>query len=180
MVKLNDPSYKHDIMERFKVLIYDIKAGQKLGDDHINAVNQLLLDQFEDFQGLSIPVLGQMLLFKKFDWVAGYAGFGYFQVLHTEEDHWITVKLLSDHEVLIYDIIHLKPNYYLLKQIASIAQCKTSTIELQLQRVQMQQPGSVNCGVYAIAFLTDLCHDKDPVSCQYANAIVTKSPHNLS
>ena len=50
MVKLNDPSYKHDIMERFRVLIYGIKAGQKLGDDHINAVNQILHDQFEDFR----------------------------------------------------------------------------------------------------------------------------------
>ena len=67
MVKLNDPSYKHDIMERLKVLIYDIKAGQKLWDDHINAVNQLLHDQFEDFQDLSTPVLGQKLLFQKFD-----------------------------------------------------------------------------------------------------------------
>ena len=102
--------------------------------------------------------------------MAGLAGFEYLQILHTGEDHWITVKLLSDHEVLIYDSIHLQPNYYSLKQIASIAQCKTSTIELQLQRVQMQQPGSVDCGVYAIAFLTDLCHGKDPASCQYANA----------
>ena len=158
-------------MERFKVLIYDIKAGQKLGDDHINAVNQLLHDQFEDFQGLSTPVLGQKLLFQKFDWMAGSAGFGYFQILHTGEDHWITVKLLSDHEVLIYDSIHLKPSYYSLKQIASIAQCKASTIELQLQRVQIQRPGSVDCGVYALAFLTDLCHGKDPASCQYANAV---------
>ena len=51
-------------MEKFKVLIYDIKAGQRLGDDHINAVNQLLHDQFKDFQGLSTPVLGQKLWFK--------------------------------------------------------------------------------------------------------------------
>ena len=151
-MKRNDPSYKHDIKENFKVLIYDIKAGQTLGDDHINAVNQLLHDQFEDFQGLSTPVLGQKLLFQKFDWMAGLAGFEYLQILHTGEDHWITVKLLSDHEVLIYDSIHLQPNYYSLKQIASIAQCKTSTIELQLQRVQMQRSGSVDCGVYAIAF----------------------------
>jgi len=61
------------IKERFKVLIYDIKAGQKLGDDHMNAVNQLLHSQFEDFQGLSMPVLGQKLLFQQFDWMAGLA-----------------------------------------------------------------------------------------------------------
>ena len=127
-------------------------------------------DQFEDFQGFSTPVLGQKLLFQNFEWMAGLAGFEYLQILHTGEDDCITVKLLSDYEVLIYDSILLQPNYYSLKQIASISQCKTSTIELQIQGVQMQRPGSVDCGVYAIAFLTDLCHGKDPASCQYANA----------
>jgi len=69
--------------------------------------------------------------------MAALSGVGYFQILHMGEDYWI-IKLLSDHEVLIHDSVYLQPNYYTLKQIASIAQCKTSTIELQLQRVQME------------------------------------------
>jgi len=76
-------------------------------------------------------------MFQQFDWMAGLAGFGYYQTLHTGEDHWITIKLLSDHEVLVYDSVYSQPNYC-SKQIASIAQCKTSTIDLQLERVQMQ------------------------------------------
>ena len=83
------------------------------------------------------------------------------------EDHWITIKMNSDHEVDVYDSVFLEPSYNTLKQIASIAQCKTSTIELNLERVQVQR-NSTDCGVYAIAFLTDLCHGKDPASCQYA------------
>ena len=51
--------------------------------------------------------------------------------------------------------------------IASIVQAKSSQILLHLERVQMQL-NSVDCGVYAIAFLTDLCYGKDPASCQYA------------
>ena len=69
------------------------------GDDHINAINQLLYDKFKDFQGLSTPLLGLKLSFPKFDWLAGFAGFAYFQILHTGEDHWITIKMNSDHEV---------------------------------------------------------------------------------
>lgn len=32
------------------------------------------------------------------------------------------------------------------------------------------QSNAVDCGVYAIAFLTDLCFGKDPASCQYAGS----------
>ena len=81
----------------------------------------------EDLHGLSTPVLGQQVSFRKFDWLAGAAGFCYYQILHTAADHWITIKLISDHEVEVYDSVFLEPNYYTLKKIASTAQCKTST-----------------------------------------------------
>ena len=32
------------------------------------------------------------------------------------------------------------------------------------------QPDSIDCGVYAVAFLTDLCFGKDTASCQYAGS----------
>ena len=34
------------------------------------------------------------------------------------------------------------------------------------------QSNSVDCGVYAIAFLIDLCYGKDPDSCQFATTEV--------
>ena len=34
------------------------------------------------------------------------------------------------------------------------------------------QSNSVDCGVYAIAFLTDLFYGKDPASCRYASTKV--------
>ena len=32
------------------------------------------------------------------------------------------------------------------------------------------QSNSIDCGVYAVAFLIDLCHGRDPASCQYAGS----------
>jgi len=50
----------------------------------------------------------------------GYAGNKYIQVLHTSNDHWVTIEILGDDEVKVYDSIYLQPEYYVLKQIASI------------------------------------------------------------
>ena len=156
-------------MQRFKKLIYQVKNNEKLGDDHINAANQLLRSQFEELQGLSSPVIGQKLSFDKFDWMLGYAGYAYYQVLHTGADHWVTIKAISDHEVYIYDSIFLLPTYHTLKQIAAIVQTKSPKIKLHLERVQMQS-NSIDCGVYALAFSTDLCYGKDPATCRYAGS----------
>ena len=65
----------------------------------------------------------------------------------------------------------MQPTYYTLKQIASILRTPSSQILLHLERVQMQS-NSVDCGVYVIAFLTDLCYGKDPASCWYASTEV--------
>ena len=159
---------QHDILERFRKLISDIKNGEKLSDEHINAASQLLRGQFEDLQELCSPVLGQKLSFPKFEWASGYAGYAYFQILHTGSDHWIAIKAISESEVYVYDSIFMQPTYYTLKQIASILHAPSSQILLHLERVQMQS-NSVDCGVYAIAFLTDLCYGKDPASCRYAS-----------
>ena len=45
------------------------------------------------------------------------------------------------------------------------------SIITDIMKVQMQS-NSVNCGIYAIAFLTDLCYGKDPASCRYASTEV--------
>ena len=98
------------------------------------------------------------------------AGHVYFQILHTGSDHWIAIKAISENEVYIYDSIYMKPTHCTLKQIASTLHAPSSQIILHLERVQMQS-NSVDCGVYAIAFLSDLCYGKDSASCQYAFVI---------
>ena len=81
----------------------DVDKGDKLGDEHINAANQLLCSQFPDIQGLHSPLLGQRFCFTTFDIVKGYAGYPYIQVLHTGKDHWITIDIVSEDKVRIFD-----------------------------------------------------------------------------
>ena len=65
----HDACCHHYVMERFKKLICDVQNDEKLGDDHIDAANKQLRSQFEQLRGLSSPVIGQNLSFKRFDWV---------------------------------------------------------------------------------------------------------------
>ena len=51
----HEACYQHDVITKFEALISEVRSGQKLGDDHVNAANQLLKSQFENLQGLSIP-----------------------------------------------------------------------------------------------------------------------------
>ena len=75
----HDARCYHDVMERFKKLIYDVKNNEKLhGDNYIDAANQLLHSQLEELQGLSSPVIGQNLSFEKFDWTLWYVGYAYY------------------------------------------------------------------------------------------------------
>ena len=96
----------------------------------------------------------------------GYAGFYYFQVLHTGSNHWVTVQIFSQEEARVYDSVFLKPTFHTLKQIASIVKSMCSQMQIILERVQCQK-NAVDCGIYAIAFLTDLCHGLDPASNKY-------------
>ena len=157
---------KSKVVVDYQKLVSCVSTDELLGDEHINAVNLLLRSQFPDLQGLCTPVLGQQLSFPEFEIVQGYAGFDYCQVLHTGSNHWVTIQVLSQEEVHIYDSVSLKSTFYTLKQIASIVKCDYNQIQVFLERVQCQK-NAIDCGIYAIAFLTDLCHRRDPASLTY-------------
>jgi len=108
----------------FSKLISDIKKGEKLSDEHINAASQLLHGQFEDVQGLCSPVLGQKLLFPKFACASGYAGYAYFQILHTGSDHWIAI---SESEVYVYDSIFFATNILYIETDCFHSSCSIIT-----------------------------------------------------
>ena len=170
----NSTSYPSQACLNYKSLIYQISNGEQLSDSHINAGNQLLKGQFCDFQGLSSPVLGQKLCFPNYNWALGYAGGSYLQVLHNGRDHWVTIEIVSEEEVRIYDSLFTKPNYCIIKQITSILRSRHHQVQLLLEKVQFQR-NTVDCGVYAIAFLTDLCHKIDPSACRYAESKVLRN-----
>ena len=63
-----------------------------------------------------------------------------------------------------------KPTYLVLKQVAAIVKSRSNKITMHLERVQFQK-NSQDCGVYAIAFITDLCYGRDPATYPYASSM---------
>ena len=94
------------------------------------------------------------------------AGYKYIQILHTGTDHWITVCIVSSDEVKVYDSMFHSTTYTTKKYIVSILCARSFCAKLQIGMTQFQE-NSVDCGVYAIAFATDLCHGNDPVKFKY-------------
>ena len=62
---------------------------------------------------------------------------------------------------MFYDSLFPSVNYDIKERIASILKSKKKQIQLHIERVQ-SQTNSVDCGLFAIAFITDLCYGIDP------------------
>ena len=92
-----------------------------------------------DIQGLQSPLLGQRFCFTKFNVVKGYAGCSYIQVMHTGQDHWVTVEIIGEDEVRVFDSIFLKPTYYVVKQVASVMESRSLKVKMLLEKVQFQK-----------------------------------------
>jgi len=108
--------------------------------------------------------------FPVYDCFAAAAGLSYIQIIHCPTlDHWVTVEVSFDEEVRIL----IKQSYEVMKQIASIINTKNSKIDFILEKTQ-QQKNSRECGIFAIAFATDLCYGIDPVGCKYGDGKLLK------
>ena len=168
--KLIAPRKCDDLRGKYQELYSTITDGERLTDRHIDAANQLLSDKFPNIQGLCTPLLGQKLQYPVYNCFTAAAGFSYVQIIHCPVfEHWITIEISFDEEVRIFDSLFVnKLSYEVKKQIASIIQTKHNQIELKLEKTQQQQ-NTTDCGIFAIAFATDLCHGIDPVRCNYSD-----------
>ena len=150
----------------FDKLYGPILLREKLDDGHISAACKILHKQFPNVQGLSTPVLGQNLSFPLVNQNLLLGGYEYIQVLHTGADHWVTICVVSSNVVKVYDSLYHSTTYFTKKQIASILHTKAHQVKLQIGMTQFQD-NSLDCGVYAIAFATDLCQGNDPSQLKY-------------
>ena len=160
----------NDLKGKYQELYLTIINGERLSDRHIDAANQLLSDKFPNMQGLSTPLLGQKFQYHVYNCFAAAAGLPYIQIIHCPAfEHWITIEISFDEDVRIFDsLFSNKLSFEVKKQIASIIQTKQNKIDLKLEKTQ-QQRNSTDCGIFAIAFATDLCHGIDPARCSYSD-----------
>ena len=64
-------------------------------------------------------------------------------------------------EVFVYDSLYSTASKELQQQVAALLHTNEKFITLKYVKVSRQKNGS-DCGVYAIAFATALCHGKSP------------------
>ena len=86
-------------------------------------------------------------------------------ILFNNAAHWVTVEAVTGSMVKVYDSTNCKPNLSIQVQASSILRTtgKQDHILFQLERMQLQK-GGVDCGLFAIAYVTDLCNGNNPAN----------------
>jgi O6-methylguanine-DNA--protein-cysteine methyltransferase len=136
-----------------------VQKNKWLENDHIELANMLLQKQFPKMNGFQPPEFGQDLSFSPIR-------DSFIQILHVRKNHWITVAGVPPGTVHIYDSVYSTVSVDTKMQVASLMCSNESTIVFKIHRVQYQQ-GSDDCGVFAVAFATDLAFGNEPASVHY-------------
>lgn len=137
-----------------------------LNDTLIDAGQKLLHNEFGDrIEGLQTVTLAQTLAFE-------ICGAEFVQVLNKSESHWFIISTVGCKQpatVRVYDSASKYVTYRNKEEIASLLCTPKSEITLQYMNVQIQT-GANDCGLFALANATALCHGLDPTSCVYNQA----------
>ena len=131
-----------------------INKDEELDDAIINAGMNLLNRDFPhfDFQSSS---LNHTLL--------NYCPTETIHIHHNGHGHFVCSSSISG-EVKIYDSLNSTPSEELLSQIKVLYSPDPSVIPTVQQPHLTPQQGSVDCGIFALAYATELVHFKDPSS----------------
>ncbi|XP_033636978.1 uncharacterized protein LOC117297905 [Asterias rubens] len=130
--------------------------GEWLTDNHIVAGQRLLSRQFPALEGLQEPVLGNVLQFKPIvsDGV---------QVMQNGNNHWVTLFKTGEKIIKVMDSKNMGLTRQLTHQVINLCEGddNTGAWEVRLPRMHRQR-GSSDCGVFALAYATELAFKGDP------------------
>jgi hypothetical protein len=136
----------------------------ELNADHMYGGQLLLKRRYPLQQGLKdTSYLSDKLL-----WSSKPVSF--VQIIHVGTNHWacLSNKYCSSDEVELYDSLHSSrdPDESVIRQVCAILKSPAKKITVKVINVQ-QQCGSTQCGLFALAFASDLCADRDPFTRVY-------------
>jgi len=136
-----------------------LSNGKELIDLHINAFQNLLKAQFHAIGGLQSTLLQQKrspLINKQKRNL---------QIIHitiTQTiQHWAVLEIIDDSEIYLYDSAYTSVVGDGRQIISHLLNTDKDTLSVSIMDVG-KQFGAADCGLYAIATLTCLAHDKDP------------------
>lgn len=132
-----------------------------LTDSEIHAGQLLLKKEFPFLDGLNdTTITGSHVVPARSDFV---------QIVNTGS-HWVCLSTIATRPasgtVRIFDSLYLKPSSIAIKHACRMLMFPGDQITLINEKVQ-RQVGINDCGLFALAFATDLCHGLDPVNQKY-------------
>ena len=136
-----------------------LKTTYWLHDSEIHAGQILLKEEFPHVDGLQDPAIrGELVLPAAYEFV---------QVVNVGR-HWACISTIGCQTgtIKVFDSLYRKPNSILLDHAFRMVVCPQDTVTFLNEKVQ-RQLGSSDCGLFALAFATDLCHGLDPSTQSY-------------
>lgn len=135
----------------------DILSGKELSDLHVNAYQSLLKTSFPSIHGLQNTLLQHKSPLLKHTDPSGQT----LQVVHVRKSHWAALQVRSGN-VELYDSAYTSASAETLHIIAQLVRCKDHELIVQMMNVA-KQSGTTDCGLYAVAILTYLAMNTDPL-----------------
>ncbi len=137
-----------------------ISKNKMLTDNLINVFKKIMARDFNQQIGLQDTVLEQKMKFKCIP-----AG-NFVQILHDGKYHWVAISTYGCQEG---EISYMDSFFNgtiakrIIEQICSILKCSLPKIKIKVASVQ-QQKNTVDCGIFAIAFIHTMLTGKQCVS----------------
>ena len=144
--------------------------GQVLVDEHICAAQKLLSSQFPNMSGFQLTNYSQNC--EKFKAACSNS----IQIHNTGTFHWVVSTSIGcprSCRARVLDSMSGDISSSMQCQLAKIygGTGKSDSIRMELSPVQ-QQAGAADCGLFAIAFATDLAFGEDPVKISYEQSLM--------
>ena len=142
-----------------------LQSDEWLNDNIIQAVQVLLKGQFgSDIAGWQSPLLGQVAQFKT------VIDKSFLQIMRIS-NHWILVSNLpynkESNNIYINDSLLTSISDSIVNTVCSFFKWR-ATDHLKFDRVNLQrQTNSYDCGVFCVAFATELAYGGDPAKCSW-------------
>lgn len=155
----DDPDYKLNLYLESKTTI--LQKNHWLFDSEIHAGQMLLKRQFPFIDGLIDPVVKGSLVVP--------AASEFIQIINTGS-HWVCLSTISttptSGTVKIFDSLYKNMNSTSIEHACRMLMYPGDKVTFVNEKVQRQVGGS-DCGLFSLAFATDLCHGIDPTNQKY-------------
>ena len=140
----------------------ELSSNQWLSDETINLAQVLLHKKFLLTNGRKDTTLSNLRQFS-------VQKNNFIQIIH-DRNHWVTVysdSVIEKSIIYLFDSLHKAD---LIRNILRLACSIRHSSESEIKGISkplQQQLNGFDCGVYAIAYATDIAFDRDPASLSY-------------